>query len=86
MNRRKKQLTEKEQRVAAEILCDYIVSHNGNGYQDEFAERVMKQYGLYNDPFTKLPCTPKEYCKNSLEYDRQTMIERFGHCDGLCEE
>lgn len=29
------------------------------------------------------PITPEEYAKNKLEYDRQTMIERYGHCDRL---
>lgn len=29
------------------------------------------------------PVTPEEYAKNKLEYDRQTMIEQYGHCDGL---
>jgi hypothetical protein len=46
-------------------------------------EEVFKQYGLCEDPFTRTPCTPAEYEKSSLEYEKQTMIERYGHCDGL---
>lgn len=37
----------------------------------------------YLEKCCNTPCAPEEYCKNRLEYDRQTMIERYGHCDGL---
>ena len=49
----------------------------------EAYNRVFERYGLCSDPFTSCPCTPEEYCESRLEYDRQTMIERYGHCDGL---
>ena len=37
----------------------------------------MKQYNLQEDPFTKLPCSCKEYAKNNEEYERQLMEERY---------
>ena len=43
----------------------------------------MKKYDLREDPFTSCPCTPDEYLDNKLEYERQTVIERYGHCDWL---
>ena len=70
------------QRVAADILMEFTFIKG----KDEFFEaynRVFERYGLCTDPFTYTPCTPEEYSKNRLEYDRQTMIERYGHCDGL---
>ncbi len=76
-------ITDKEQRVAASILTEYIIAHNDNGYNSEFVESVMKDYGLFEDPFTRLPCSAKEYAHNSHEYDRQTMLQKYGHCDGL---
>lgn len=73
-------LTEKEQKVAVDILEELILLNCPCG---DLIDRLMEKYELMRDPFTCLPCTPKEYSKNSLEYDKQTMIERYGHCDGL---
>ena len=61
----------------------YIFTHNNNGYNAEFVKTVMQDYQPHDDPFTHLPCSSKEYAENSLEYRKQTMIERYGHCDGL---
>lgn len=75
-------ITKAMQKVAADILMEFIFTQT----MDEVAEaydRVFKRYELCNDPFTHTPCTPEEYCKNKLEYERQIMIERYGHCDGL---
>ena len=75
-------ITKTMQKVAVDILMEFMFTRN----MDEVIEayhRVMEQYNLYEDPFTSCPCTPDEYCKNSLEYERQIMIERYGHCDGL---
>lgn len=83
MNKKQKSISEKEQKVAAGILTEYVIVHNDKGFNGEFFERIMHEYELMKDPFTFLPCTSKEYEKNSLEYDRQTMIEKYGHCDGL---
>lgn len=83
MKNKNRVLTDKEQRVAADILCEYIFTHNNNGYNSEFVKTVMQDYQLLDDPFTHLPCSPKEYAKNSVEFAKQKMVERYGHCDGL---
>ena len=49
----------------------------------ETYHRLFEDYELFEDPFTKLPCTSEEWGKNTIEYERQTMIQRYGHCDGL---
>ena len=70
------------QKVAADILMEFLFTNN----MDEVVEtyfRVLKKYDLCEDPFTRCPCTPEEYCESQLEYERQTMIEMYGHCDGL---
>lgn len=70
------------QKVAVDILMEFTFIQS----KDEFFEaydRVFERYGLCYDPFTYCPCTTEEYCENRLEYDRQIMIERYGHCDGL---
>ena len=75
-------ITKTMQKTAADILMEFLCTRN----MDEVVEaynRVFKRYGLCEDPFTRCPCTPEEYYENSLEYERQTMIERYGHCDGL---
>ena len=75
-------ITKTMQKVAADILMHFLFTNN----MDEVVETyntVMKKYGLCEDPFTGCPCTSEEYCENILECERQTMIERYGHCDGL---
>lgn len=80
-------ITKQMQEVAVNILQElevYMMSSK------EVPEKVVqifdnmcKKYELCEDPFTGMICTTKEWAKNSLEYDRQTMIQRYGHCDGL---
>ncbi len=75
-------VTETMQKVAVDILESLTFCKN----MDEVVELyqlMFEKYQLNNDPFTKLPCTNKEYAENSLEYQRQIMIERYGHCDVL---
>lgn len=75
-------ITKTMQKVAVDILMEFLFTRD----MDEVIEaykRVMKKYGLCEDPFTYCPCTPEEYCESSLEYERQIMMERYGHCDGL---
>jgi hypothetical protein len=45
--------------------------------------KVMEEYELCEDPFTHTPCTFEEFCKMQIEYEKQAMIEKYGHCDGL---
>ena len=75
-------ITKTMQKVAADILTEFMFARNMDEVMEVY-QRVFERYGLCDDPFTGCPCTPDEYYENRLEYDRQTMIERYGHCDGL---
>lgn len=73
---------EKIQRIVADILMQFMFANT----MDEVTQvwnQIYEQYGLCSDPFTHTPCSPEEYHKNALEYAKQTMIERYDHCDGL---
>lgn len=86
---KQKKITHPMQQVAVNILSDFEVltmTHNGPYTFEEIWEIVKKHvdsYGLCEDPFTKMICTSKEYADNRLEYEKELMIERYGHCDGL---
>lgn len=71
-----------EQLVAAEILTQFMFARDMKEVL-QIWDNVYKQYDLCNDPFTHTPCSSEDYCKSKLEYEKQTMIERYGHCDGL---
>lgn len=77
-----RKVTKRDQRVAAEILTQFMFINTMDEVMKVW-KQVYEQYGLCDDPFTGTPCTPEEYCENRLEYDKQTMIEKYGHCDGL---
>ena len=78
----KKKPSEKNQRIVAEILTRFMFTKNMDEVMKVWDE-IYEEYGLCDDPFTNIPCTPKEYYNSKLEYERQLMIERYGHCDGL---
>ena len=86
---KKRKITSTMQKVACDILQDFEIltmKHNGPYTFEEIWDIVqhnVEEYGLCKDPFTGMICTSKEYAENSLEYDRQTMYEKYGHCDGL---
>lgn len=75
-------ITKQMQKVAADILMEFMFTRDMNEVIEAY-QRVFEQYGLCSDPFTGCPCTPDEWCDSQLEYEKQTMIERYGHCDGL---
>lgn len=77
-------LTKREiqQETAANILICFSFIESMDEFWETYND-VFKTYDLCDDPFTYLPCSPREYAKNSLEYAKQTMIEKYGHCDGL---
>lgn len=75
-------INNRDQRVAAEILTQFMFTKNMDDVIQVWND-VYKQYDLCDDPFTHTPCTPEEYCKNSIEYEKQVAIERYGHCDWL---
>jgi hypothetical protein len=81
MNKKKK-ITPTMQTVACDILTQFLFTRNMDEVVEAYS-RVLKEYELCEDPFTHTPCTFEEYCKNSIEYEKQVMIERYGHCDGL---
>ena len=86
---KKKKITSTMQKVAVDILSDFEIltmTHNDPYTFEEIWDIVQKHvdsYGLFEDPFTRMICTSEEYAKNSLEYDRQIMYEKYGHWDGL---
>ena len=75
-------ITRPMQKVAVDILTELTFARDMDEVWKVY-DRAFERYDLCKDPFTYLPCTPEEYCKSKLEYDKQTMIERYGHCDGL---
>lgn len=75
-------ITKTMQRVAVNILMEFMYTRDMNEVVEAY-HRVLEQYGLCEDPFTSCPCTPEEWSKSKLEYEKQTMIEMYGHCDGL---
>jgi hypothetical protein len=85
----KKQLkiTNKMQEVAADILKELEVYMMVNkDCPKEIVDifiKMFKKYELCQDPFTRMVCTTKEWAKNCLEYDKQLMMSRYGHYDGL---
>ena len=77
-------IAEREQHVAAEILTAFMFTNTMDDVKRVW-NSIYDTYELFDDPFTLCPCSPKEYEENRLEYDKQAMIERYGHCDGLEE-
>jgi hypothetical protein len=86
---KKRKITPTMQTVAVDILQDFEVltmMHDGPYTFEEIWEIVKKHvdsYGLCEDPFTRTICTSKEYADNRLEYEKELMMECYGHCDGL---
>ena len=75
-------ITERDQRIASDILTQFMFTKTMDDVIKVW-DKIYKQYELCSDPFTGIPLTQKEYCESKLEYERQTMIEKYGHCDGL---
>ena len=75
-------ITKNMQKVAADVLMEFMFARDMNEVIETY-NRVFERYGLCEDPFTRCPCTPEEWCKSKLEYEKQTMIEQYGHCDGV---
>lgn len=75
-------ITERDQRIVSDILTQFMFTKTMDDVIKVWDE-IYKQYELCSDQFTGIPLTQKEYCESKLEYERQTMIEKYGHCDGL---
>ena len=80
--KKQKPPTDKEQRIVAEILTAFMFCENIEDIRKTW-DSIYKQYALCDDPFTHTPCSSKEAIENQLEYEKQIMIERYGHCDGV---
>ena len=93
MKRKQPKITYTMQKVAVDILEDLeammMCSDRFETKEQVLDEvfnvfkRAKDKYELCEDPFTQTICTTKEFFKNHHEMERQLMIERYGHCDGL---
>ena len=88
---KQKKITHTMQKVAVDILQDLeIILMMHKQHEPYTAEEIIavinkheEKYALCHDPFTGMLCTSEEYMENSLEYEKQAMMSRYGHCDGL---
>ena len=81
MKKKETKITEKDQRVAADILQDleiWMMNRSGNSDTSESDQqiydifnRMFKKYRLSRDMFTGMCCTDKEYERSVREYYRQ---------------
>ena len=71
-----------EQDIAANILVQFAFIKSMEEFLKSYNE-IFNSFDLCIDPFTQLPCSPREYWKNRLEYEKQVAIEMYGHCDWL---
>ena len=78
----RRKITARDQKVAADILTEFTFVNNMDEFWSAYND-IFKRYDLCDDPFTNLPISTEEYCKNKLSYEKQSMIEIYGHCDGL---
>ena len=65
---------EERQRLAADILTEFMLSDNF----DDTWNRIYERYNLHEDPFTLTPCSDEEYQNNMEEYNRQLMEDKYG--------
>lgn len=73
-------VTDAMQRTAVDIL-ERIIFVKDLKELDEVFDYVYRKYKLCDDPFTRLPCTAKEYTKLSYSYDKQLAEEKYGYSD-----
>jgi hypothetical protein len=74
--------SERTKKAVADILTQFMFTNDMDDVMEVW-ENVYRQYSLCRDPFTGTPCTEQEFCVNLAEYEKQAMIEKYGHCDGL---
>lgn len=63
-------ITKRDQKVAAHILTELMFTRDMDDVMAVW-KKMYEDYGLCDDPFTGCPCTPEEYDKDRLEYDKQ---------------
>ena len=81
MKKKEIKITEKEQRVAVDILQEleiWMMNRSGNSDTSESEQqiydifnRMFKKYLLSRDMFTGMCCTDREYERSVREYYRQ---------------
>ena len=81
MKKKEIKITEKEQRVAVDILQDleiWMMNRSGNSDTSESEQqiydifnRMFKKYRLSRNMFTGMCCTDKEYERSVIEWYRQ---------------
>ena len=81
MKKKEIKITEKEQRVAVDILQElemWMMSRPGNSEPSESEQQIydifnkmFKKYKLSNDMLTGMCCTDKEFMESVREYCRQ---------------
>ncbi len=76
------EISKRDQRIPADILTEFMFTKTMDDVINVWND-LFEKYDLCSDPFTHIPVTPEEYAKIISEHDRQVMIERYGHCDGL---
>ena len=79
---RKLKITDKDQRIVADVLNAFIFCDN----MEEIIyniELTAKIFCLGKDVYTGCYCSLKEECENRVQYQKDLMIDKYGHCDGL---
>ena len=79
---RKPKITDKDQRIVADILNTFIFCDNMEEVVENM-EETARFFCLGKDVYTGCYCSPKEAYENSVQYQKDLMIEKYGHCDGL---
>ena len=76
MNKRPRKITDRDQRVAADILCQFCFINDLTDFNRVY-EQIFAEYGLMDDPFTHTPVTTEEYLKSKTEYEKQLREDVF---------
>ncbi len=75
-------ISERTKKAVADILTQFMFTKDMDDVMKVW-ESIYSEYDLCRDPFTGTPCTENDYCHSRIEYEKQAMIEKYGHCDGL---
>lgn len=78
----RKKITKTQQRIASDILTAFMFVKD-MGEHDKVWKDLYDFYELNIDPFTYTSCATEDYYTKQREYERQIMMEKYGHCDGL---
>ena len=79
---RKPKITDKDQRIVAEILNTFSFCNNIEEMFEEI-DKFAKLYWLGKDVYTGCYCSTEESYENSVQHQKELMIDKYGHCDGL---